>query len=1083
MRTVLNRAAVLAAAVTAAVAVSVPASSAAVTAPLGQPAPAGQAARAQGATAGPAAPAGQGAGGAGGQYVALPALPVNSCNDSSLPRSYGTNFPAPADPYGFGYLNQTAIGWEGNYYAPFAYLSGAYFARGVPQRYQQSGRSYCGGMYSFGVYTYGLAPGQAPPPGSVRWTMADGYLPALTTSFTRGGVAVSITDFADQQAIGGGPAELIYTRVTVMNHGTQAATVPPDASGPGLVTLASGPDTVHPGQTATHDFVSAVDTFGSGKALPASQQVASGAQPYGAAYAHMKNYWNQRMSVIPELRLPNVTLPDTNGLADPGDAIANAYKAAFVYTRIVEVAKAPFSGANNYDWLLNHDVPGILANRFELGDFTDARNLLLTGRVSEDPNFNEVGANWYWDGPWRTPVAWADYLQATNDTTFASQYFHDDASGPSQWGPSLYTLMHTDYLSQLDSSTHYLQYSYDNDSGGVWLFDDETALAGLAAYQYIASRIGNTGEAQWAASAYTSLLNATNAGLAANEKVNGSDLLPCEVNQPITADRCNAASDANWASQALWGENPWDILLQGGQLNGTLGDPAQIDNLYQMGFSRLSGSVPYPSFGAYTGYSVALNTGYSAGALYGNAYRDLPITSYAWQIATTTGGPNAWWEANGSPPDPGNPWQGSHAGPEFGAVPYAWPMAGQTQTLLQSLVAEGRLPESAAGGSPGYGTALYIGRGVPDAWITPGQTISVTNLTAKYDMSNGWRGTYGVTIGVKGDRGDRVVRVDLTGQVPTDDVQVQLPVFASAGVKGVTGGSYDAASHTVTLDRGSRDVSVQLGGSSKPSLAVQVASTVPGQHNQPTLSSGTQTTASATIANTGQTEISNVQLKLQAPSGWASQPVTPASFAGIAPGQKETVTWNVTPPADANGGNGLVVSASYNAPDSASGTVSAEQWVRAQRPLPLPPGGTDLALTATPSASYTSPWEHVTAINDGTYPTSSNDSQDIRWGCWPETGTQWIELDWNQPISTNGSSVYFLDDGGGVRLPASWQVQYWDGTAFVPVTNPGSYPAADNTFNTVSFDAVTTTKLRVVLQSGQASVGVIQWVVPSIPGG
>jgi hypothetical protein len=34
----------------------------------------------------------------------------------------------------------------------------------------------------------------------------------------------------------------------------------------------------------------------------------------------------------------------------------------------------------------------------------------------------------------------------------------------------------------------------------------------------------------------------------------------------------------------------------------------------------------------------------------------------------------------------------------------------------------------------------------------------------------------------------------------------------------------------------------------------------------------------------------------------------------------------------------------------------------------------------------------------------------------------------------------------------------------------------------VSFDPVTTTKLRVSLQSGQGSVGVIQWVVPSIPG-
>ena len=77
--------------------------------------------------------------------------------------------------------------------------------------------------------------------------------------------------------------------------------------------------------------------------------------------------------------------------------------------------------------------------------------------------------------------------------------------------------------------------------------------------------------------------------------------------------------------------------------------------------------------------------------------------------------------------------------------------------------------------------------------------------------------------------------------------------------------------------------------------------------------------------------------------------------------------------------------------------------------------------------------------------------------------------------------MYFLDDGGGVRLPASWVVQYWNGSAFVDVPNPGTYPIADNTFNGVSFDPVTITKLRVSLASGLGSVGVIQWVVPSIP--
>jgi hypothetical protein len=1016
----------------------------------------------------------------------LPNLPVNACHNSSLPQDFGTNFPVPDDPNGFGFANQTVIGWEGNYYAPFAYLSGSYFARGVPDTYQQQGQSYCGAMYSFGVYDYGLAAGQAPAPGSVQWTMADGYLPALTTSFVRNSVKVSITDFADKQTIAGNPVELVYTRVSVTNQGAAAVTVPSGQSGPGLVELDSNPDAVAPGATVQHDFVAAVDTFGSGQALPGTATLTSDALSYDRAFGHMAGYWNQRLSAIPTLSLPNITLPDTAGLADPGQAIDNAYKAAFVYTRIVQVASAPFSGANNYDWLLNHDLPGMLANRFALGDYTDAQNLLLVGRISEDPSFNEEGANWYWDGVWRTPVAWAQYLEGTNDVAFVKKYFHDDANGPSQWGPSLYTMMHTDYLSQLNPSTGYLQSSFDNDSGGTWLFDDETALAGLSAYAYIATRIGDQAEAQWAQGAYTSLLNATNAGLAANEKANDFDFLPCEVNVPVTADRCNSPSDANWASQALWGENPWTIFLQGGQLNGILGDPAQTDNLYQMGFARLQGSVPYPSFGAYTGYSVALNTAYAAAGLYSDEYRDLPITSYAWQIASTTGGPNAWWEANGSPPDPDNPWQGSHAAPEFGAIPYAWPMAGQTQTLLQSLVAQGLVTAKNPDGSTSYRTALYIGRGVPDAWIVPGQTISVGHLTASYDESTGRRDTYGVRISVGRGQGAPLVTVSLTGDVPGNDVAIQLPAFADMGVTAVLGGRYDAATHTVTLSPGRGSAVIQLGNAARPSVAVQVASTVPGQHTQPTLTAGIATTATGTITNNGHTDLRNVTLTPQAPQGWTVTATSATSFGTVAPGTTKTATWSVTPPADENGSDGLVVSASYEAGFGAAGSASAEQWMHIQRPLPLPPGATDLALTATPSASYTSPWTTVTAINNGIYPVQSNDDNDLTpyWGTWPEAGSQYMELDWSQPVTTNGSSVYFADDGGGLQLPASWTVQYWNGSAFVNVSDASSYPEADNTFNQVTFDPVTTTKLRVVMQAAPTAggVGAIQWVVPSIPG-
>src|SRR2546428_530060 len=113
----------------------------------------------------------------------LPNLPVNACNNSSLPKSFGTNFPTPRDPFAFGFFNQSAIGWQGTWYAASAYLSGSYFAGGVPTTFSQGGTNFCGAMYSFGAFTFGLAAGQAPPAQSIQWVNENGYLPSLRTSF------------------------------------------------------------------------------------------------------------------------------------------------------------------------------------------------------------------------------------------------------------------------------------------------------------------------------------------------------------------------------------------------------------------------------------------------------------------------------------------------------------------------------------------------------------------------------------------------------------------------------------------------------------------------------------------------------------------------------------------------------------------------------------------------------------------------------------------------------------------------------------------------------------------------------------
>ena len=746
-----------------------------------------------------------GSGGGSGGFTGLPTINTNACGNSSLPKDYGTNFPVPSDPNGQGFANDTVMGWDGNMWPVFEYLSGSFFARGVTTTYTQGSTSYCGAMYSFSAYDFGGAPAAQ----SVQWTEASGYLPAMTTTRTSGTTSISITDFADQVTISNNPFLLVYVRVAVTNNGTAAVSVPPGGSGPNLIQLTSTSlSTVQPGQTNDNDFVVAVDNFGTGVALPAGTALESAAPSYSTAFSQMSSYWNGRLAQTASFTLPNLTLPDTGNLANPGTAMSNAFKAGTIYNLMMQVGANEFSAANNYAWLLNHDVPGELQAKLDSGDFTDAQNLLLTARISQAPNFNEQGANWYYDGVWKTLGTWADYLRLTGDTAFVSQYFHDDASGSSPWGPSLYTMMHTIYTGQL-SSDGALAASNDNDSEGRWLFDDLSALEGLAAYRYIATEIGQTSEAEWANTAYTSLLNATNTLVGNDESANGFDFLPCTVNQPDPANRCGTYNDANWASPGWVGQDQWSTMLMGGTLTGILGDPTQIDNMYQMGFARLaSNNLPYPTFGAFTGYSTAYNTSYSNDGLYSNNYRDLPITSYAWQIETTTGGPNAWWEANGSGPNPANPWIGNHAPPEFGACPYGWPISGQQLGLLQSIVATGL---TASGTGPfTYTQPLYIGRGIPGTWIASGQTIGVSNLTEAYNISSGARTTYGVSIAVSQPASTRVVTVTLTGTPPAGPVLIQLPVFLSTGVTSVTNGTYSSTTHTVTASAGATQITITL---------------------------------------------------------------------------------------------------------------------------------------------------------------------------------------------------------------------------------------------------------------------------------
>ena len=141
-------------------------------------------------------------------------------------------------------------------------------------------------------------------------------------------------------------------------------------------------------------------------------------------------------------------------------------------------------------------------------------------------------------------------------------------------------------------------------------------------------------------------------------------------------------------------------------------------------------------------------------------------------------------------------------------------------------------------------------------------------------------------------------------------------------------------------------------------------------------------------------------------------------------------------------------------------------------------GAVNLAPVATASAAYVSGDTSVAALNDGFTPHNSRDNRRGSFGNWPRTGTQWVEYDWSQPISTKQIEVYWWDDHQGVRLPQACRVKYWDGQRFIAVNHANGLGVAGDRFNLTTFDEVTTAKLRLEMDGTENfSTGILEWRV------
>ena len=644
-------------------------------------------------------------------------------------------------------VDVSAIGWLGNNEGAVACLGGSF--------YVQNGINT---TYGFGVYN------SSP----TTWTNADGYLPALVTSFTSGGALVSITNFGDRVVIGGHAYVAIYSRVQVHNPTSQPVTVDPQASA-GLLPLNSAPDQVQPGATVDHDYVVASDRFGASYAWPSAAQLEQ-AGGYDAHFSHMRAFWNAQLAKITQLALPDQQLVD-------------AYKAGFAYTQIDRSGNALDTGTNGYHAEYEHDVVGILANMFNEGYFSGAHPLL-----------NEVdtvvGTNTqYSDGTWVYPWLWAVYVEKTGDTNFLAAHFSQPGPQGASAQPSIEAAAQ-DIAADRTGPGGIIGETSDIDANGYWVSDNYEALLGLASYEYLAKVIGDTAQAQWAAAQYNSLLHAVNSTLSSTISGNNLDYIPCSMVESNTANRCSNPEDANWAAPGVYFNWAWNGYLLGAPVTGPgSGSMADwIDKTLSYGFGRVKGLLPANTFGGYPGegfYSTAYNAAYGAWGLGSNDYRDQGILSYQFLITNDQAGPYAWWEGSAAPSTT-TPWIGNHPASSGGASPHSWGIAMGDLGLLDSLVSQRT-----------DGT-LIVGRGVPNSWLGSGRPIAVSN----FPTTDGRR--IGVTIT---DRADAVT-LQLAGE-PSGPVAFELPAFVN-NIATASAGTVDQGTGTVTVPAGTRSVTVVL---------------------------------------------------------------------------------------------------------------------------------------------------------------------------------------------------------------------------------------------------------------------------------
>ncbi len=231
---------------------------------------------------------------------------------------------------------------------------------------------------------------------------------------------------------------------------------------------------------------------------------------------------------------------------------------------------------------------------------------------------------------------------------------------------------------------------------------------GLAAYRYLAQRLGDATETTWATGQYDSLLAATNSTLDATIGRYHLDYLPCSMVQPNSSNRCHNPEDANWAAPIPLRPVGLGRIALRGHAVGPRRRPHRRHLRLRVRPARRQAPGQHRRrlprrLLLLLGLQRRLR---QLGPGQPEDHRDQGILGYEFMIDHSQSGPYSWWESADAP-ERGSPWVGSHPGGGQGSSPHSLGHRQRQQGApgLPGRAAIRRLARSSAAASPTPGCA------------------------------------------------------------------------------------------------------------------------------------------------------------------------------------------------------------------------------------------------------------------------------------------------------------------------------------------------------------------------------------------